>query len=135
MCSCLRPVLLLSYQALIVTRRVLSVCAHNNVDVDKGTRARCAHKNRTVNNCGYLSRGASAVTDTVAFHPARHARLAGKQTALHKPPVAIRSCHYLLTFRIYRRTGALAKLVCLELSFDARPRVRPRPAASKLLRH
>lgn len=31
-------------------------------------------------------------------------RLAGKQTALHKPADTIRSSHYLLTFRIYRHT-------------------------------
>lgn len=51
-----------------------------------------------------------AVTDTVAFHP-DVARLAGKQTALHKPPVAIQSRHYLLTFPdllSYRRTREIS---------------------------
>lgn len=90
------------------------------VGADKGTcgRMQDAWKNRTVNNCGYSVRG-----NRYRLHFILDvARLAGKQTTLHKPPVAIQSRYYLLTFRIYRRTGVLAKLVCLELSFDARDR-------------
>ena len=91
-------------------------------------------KNWAVNNSGCRNEAAST-GNWYARISSGHTRLAGKQTALHKPARAIRSSHYLLTFRMHRHTCTLVKLVCRELSFDAADRSATDNRPSKLLRH